>query len=137
MLGAQEDRLRDTAESFYRAFIAADRETLARVIAPQARLVIGGDTAISGMHAGPEGIGSLRLRLRDLTDGTWHPLRPDSFDIATSSAHAVIMDRFIAQRRDLRLDSHEAIILAAKEGRVMVLFHYLHHPAPFAAFWAA
>jgi hypothetical protein len=91
------------------------------------------DTALSGAHRGPEGIAALRRQIDELTAGTWRPLRDDSFDIAMSPWHGVIMDRFLAERRERRLDSHEAVILAVEEGRITRLFHYLHDPAAFVA----
>jgi ketosteroid isomerase-like protein len=71
-----------------------------------------------------------------LTNGTWRPQREDSFDIATSQSHAVVMDRFVAEREERRLDSHEAVIVAVEEGVITRLFHYLHDPATFQAFWS-
>jgi hypothetical protein len=53
--------------------------------------------------------------------------------IAMSPWHGVIMDRFLAERRERRLDSHEAVILAVEKGRITRLFHYLHDPAAFVA----
>jgi hypothetical protein len=85
---------------------------------------------------GPDGIAALRRQIDELTVGTWHPLREDSFDIATSQWHAVIMDRFLAERGERRLHSHEAIIVAVEEGRITRVFHYLHDPAAFEAFWS-
>jgi hypothetical protein len=73
------------------------------------------DTALSGAHRGPEGIAALRRQIDELTAGTWRPLRDDSFDIAMSPWHGVIMDRFLAERRERRLDSHEAVILAVEQ----------------------
>jgi hypothetical protein len=52
------------------------------------------DTALSGAHVGPDGIAALRRQIDELTAGTWRPLREDSFDIATSRWHAVIMEPF-------------------------------------------
>jgi ketosteroid isomerase-like protein len=130
-----EKRVRKLVEDFYRAFLAADRESLARIVAPNAAWIVQLDTPLSGVHVGPDGIVALRSQIADLTAGTWRPLREDSFDIAASPWHAVIMDRFLAQRGERSLDSHEAVIVAIEEGRVSRLFHYLHDPAAFAAFW--
>jgi ketosteroid isomerase-like protein len=135
MLAVDEKRVRELVEHFYRAFLAADREVLAKFVAPEAAWIVRLDTALSGAHVGPEGIAALRRQIDELTAGTWRPLREDSFDIAASPWHAVIMDRFLAERGERRLDSHEAVIVAVEEGRVTRLFHYLHDPAAFAAFW--
>ena len=135
MLAVDEKRVWELVERFYRAFLAADGEALAKVVAPEAAWIVRLDTALSGAHVGPDGIAALRRQIVELTAGTWHPLREDSFDIATSPWHAVIMDRFLAERGERRLDSHEAIIVAAEEGRITRLFHYLHDPTAFAAFW--
>jgi ketosteroid isomerase-like protein len=136
MLAVEEKRIGELVEHFYRAFLAADREALAKVVAREAAWIVRLDTALSGTHVGPEGIAALRRQIDELTAGTWRPLRENSFDIATSPWHAVIMDRFLAERGERRLDSHEAVIAAVEEGRITRLFHYLHDPAAFAAFWS-
>lgn len=131
-----ERQLENLVEQFYRAFLAQDRAALAKVVAPDAAWIVRLDTALSGAHRGPDGMASLRRRIDELTGGTWRPLREDSFDIATSPFHAVIMDRFLAERGEQRLDSHEALIVALEDGRIARLFHYLHDAAAFAAFWS-
>jgi ketosteroid isomerase-like protein len=136
MLAVDEKRVSDVVERFYRAFLAADGEALAEVVVPEAAWVVRLDTALSGAHIGPVGIAALRRQIDELTAGTWRPLREDSFDIAASQWHAVIMDRYLAERGERRLDSHEAVVVAAKEGRITRIFHYLHDPAAFAAFWS-
>lgn len=127
---------RDIVRRFYGAFLAANRDTLAEVVAPEATWLVPLETAISGAHVGPDGIVALRQQLDLLTGGSWHPLRADSFDVATSDWHAVLMDRFLAEHGDCRLDSHEAVIVALADGRITRLFHYLHDPDGFASFWA-
>jgi ketosteroid isomerase-like protein len=136
MLAVDEKRLGELVEDFYRAFLAADGETLVEVVAPEATWVVRLDTALSGAHVGPVGIAALRRKIDELTARTWRPLREDSFDIATSQWHAVIMDRFVAERGERHLDSHEAVVVAVEDGRVTRLFHYVHDPAAFAAFWS-
>src|ERR687887_15409 len=136
MFGVDQERLGNLAEHFYRAFLAADREALAKVVAPEAAWIVRLDTALSGAHVGPDGIAALRRQIDELTAGTWRPLREDSLDIATSKWHAVIMDRFLAERGERRLDSHEAVIVSVEEDRITRLFHYLHDPAAFEVFWS-
>jgi len=136
MLAMEEEQLAQLVEQFYRTFLAADEQALARFVAPQAAWVVRLDTAISGAHHGPEGIAALRRRIDELTAGTWRPLREDSFDIAASQWHGVLMDRFVAERRGRHLDSHEAVVVAVADGRIARLFHYFHDPTAFAAFWS-
>jgi len=96
MLAVEERRVRQLVERFYSAFLAADREVLAEVVAPEAAWIVRLDTNLSGAHVGPDGIAALRRQIDELTAGTWRPLRADSFDIAASPWHGVIMDRFVA-----------------------------------------
>jgi ketosteroid isomerase-like protein len=127
--------VKEAAARFYRAFLGADREALAALVAPEVAWVLPMESAISGEHVGPDGIAALRRRIGELTDGTWSPLRSDSFDVAVSEWHAVVMDRYLAERGARRLDSHEAVVLAMEDGVVRRIFHYVHDPAAFAAFW--
>ena len=105
------------------------------MVAPKAALVVAGSTQLAGSHLGPAGLVALRRRIDDLTGGTWRPLREDSFDVTESEWHAVVLDRFLAERDTRRLDSHEALVLAVEGGRIVRLFHYVHDPDAFAAFW--
>jgi hypothetical protein len=84
MLAVDEKRLGELVQDFYRAFLAADGETLAEVVAPEAAWIVRLETALSGAHVGPIGIAALRRQIDELSAGTWRPLREDSFDIATS-----------------------------------------------------
>ena len=123
-------------ESFYRAFLAGDEARLGEVVAPEAVWAVRLDTVLSGAHRGPRGIASLRRTIDRLTGGTWRPLRDDSFDVVVSPWHAVVVDRFLAQRDGRELDSHEAIVVAHEEGRIVRLFHSFHDPDGFARFWS-
>lgn len=123
------------AERFYRAYLDADLSELEQLVAPDAALVIRAESVLAGQHAGPRALATLRHRIGELTGATWGPLREDSYDVATSDWHAVVMDRYVAERGDRRLDSHEALVLAIEEERIVRLFHYVHDSAAFAAFW--
>jgi ketosteroid isomerase-like protein len=129
------DEVTALGEEFYRAFLAADARRLAEVVAPEAAWIVRLDTVLSGAHRGPEGIAELRRTIDRLTGGTWRPLRDDSFDAVASPWHAVIVDRFLAERDGRRLDSHEAIVVAHEQGRIVRIFHYFHDPDGFARFW--
>jgi ketosteroid isomerase-like protein len=131
-----ETQVRALAEQFYRAFLAGNRAELDQVLAAGATWIVPLQTRISGPHRGPDGTAELRSLLSELTDDTWRPLRSDSYDIAASPWHAVVMDRFLASREARRLDSHEAVVVAAEDGRIVRLFHYLHDPDGWAAFWS-
>ncbi|MFN2469146.1 MAG: nuclear transport factor 2 family protein [Gaiellaceae bacterium] len=124
------------AERFYRAFLDADLPRLEALVAPDAVLVIRAPSLLAGSHPGPRGLATLRHRVGELTGMTWGPLREDSHDVATSDWHAVVMDRFVAERGDRRLDSHEALVLAIEEDRIVRLFHYVHDPVAFTGFWS-
>jgi len=123
-------------ERFYRAFLATDAEGLAAVVAPETVWIVRLDTLLSGAHRGPAGIAALRTTIDRLTDGTWRPLREDSFDVLSSPWHAMVVDRFLAERDGRKLDSHEAIVLAHEDGKIVRIFHYFHDPDAFARFWS-
>jgi ketosteroid isomerase-like protein len=131
-----ETQVRALAEQFYRAFLRGNRAELDQVLAPGAIWTLPLQTRISGSHRGAEGAAELRTLFAKLTDDTWCPLRSDSYDIAASPWHAVIMDRFLASREARRLDSHELVVVAVEDGRIVRLFHYLHDPAGWAEFWS-
>jgi hypothetical protein len=131
-----QEQVGELVDGFYRAFLAADDKALAELVAPEAAWVVRLETVLSGAHVGPSGIAALRRQIDHLTAGSWRPLRADSYDIATSPWHAVIIDRFLAERGAFRLDSHEAVIVSVDEKRITRLFHYLYDPTAFEAFWS-
>lgn len=128
--------VRDLVERFWRGFLAADRAALAEVVAEEAAWILPPDTLLSGAHRGPDSIAALRERIAELTHNTWRPLRADSIDVPASLWHGVVLDRFIAERGGRRLDSHEGVVAAVENARIVRLFHYLHNPAGFTAFWS-
>jgi ketosteroid isomerase-like protein len=130
------DAVRALGERWYRAFLAGDPDELAVLVPPDAAWLIPGETQLSGSHRGPQGIVELRRRIAGLTSDTWRPLREDSADVTASQWHAVVLDRYVAERERRRLDSHEVVVLAVNGKRVVRLFHYLHDPVGFAAFWS-
>jgi ketosteroid isomerase-like protein len=123
-------------ERFYTAFLAGDEAALADVVAPDAVLVVRGRNRLSGGHRGPAGIAALRRTIAELTGDSWGPLREDSHDVTQSVWHAVVLDKFLGERNGRELSSHEAFVLAVEDGRIVRLFHYVHDPDGFAAFWA-
>jgi ketosteroid isomerase-like protein len=129
------EQMRDLAERFYRGFLAGDTDALTDLLAPEAVLVVGIDSSLGRAHRGPAGIAAFRARIAEVSGGTWRPLRDDSYDIATSEWHAVVLDRYLAQRGGAQLDSHETFVLAVEDGRIARLFHYAHEPNAFARFW--
>jgi hypothetical protein len=48
---------------------------LAEVVAPEAVLLLTGETPLAGAHRGPDGIATLRRLIAALTGDTWRPLR--------------------------------------------------------------
>lgn len=122
-------------ERFYRAFLAADEAALAEVVAPDAVLVVRGRGRLSGGHRGPAGIAALRRTIAELTGDSWRPLREDSHDVTESEWHAVVLDKFLAERDGRELSSHEAFVLAVEDGRIVRLFHYVHDPDGYEEFW--
>lgn len=82
MLAVDEKGLGDLVQRFYRAFLAADREALDKLVAAEAAWVVRLNTVLSGAHVGADGIAALRRQIDELTAGTWRSLRGDSFDIA-------------------------------------------------------
>jgi ketosteroid isomerase-like protein len=143
-------------ERFYKAFLAADEAALSEIVAPGAVLVVRGESRLSGGHRGPQGIAGLRRTISDLTADSWRPLRDDSYDVTESEWHAVVLDKFLAERKVTRrrlvplrvtrrrlvpfrvreLASHEAFVLAVEDDRIVRLFHYVHDPDAFTSFWA-
>jgi ketosteroid isomerase-like protein len=105
-------------------------------VAPEAPLVVPGETRLSGVHHGPAGVAAWRRLIGKLSGGTWRPLREDSFDVTVSEWHEVVLDRYLAERDGRTLDSHEAIVLAVENGLIVRLFHYVHDAEGFAAFWS-
>jgi ketosteroid isomerase-like protein len=123
-------------EQFYRAFLAADEAALADVVAPDAVLVVRGSGLLAGGHRGPAGIATLRRTIAELTADSWRPLGEDTHDVTESQWHAVVLDKFLAERNGRQLASHEAFVLAVEDGRIVRLFHYVHDPDGFASFWS-
>ncbi len=124
-----------TAARWYAAFLAADEDGLAAVVAPTFTLHVTGESPLAGAHRGARGLVLVRRAFSERSGGSFRPWREDSSDVAASAHHAVIMDRWVAERGSARLDAHVAIVLGRDEDRFAIAFLYFHDQRAFDRFF--
>jgi ketosteroid isomerase-like protein len=124
-----------TVTRFHQAFMENDGEALAGLLAEDARWYIAGKSVLAGEHAGRNAIVGLVSRMHELTGGTLRPFREDSHDVIASPHHIVLANRFLAERGGKQLDSHEAIFVHTKDGKITSLLHYFYDQYAFDEFW--
>jgi hypothetical protein len=125
-----------TVARFYDAFLSDDFETLAAALADEAFWSVGGGTLISGEYRGRAEVVGLFRRIKELSGGTFRPLRSDSRNVLTSPFHVALLDLFLAERDGKALRSHEAWVMELENGKVKAGFHYLESIDNFVEFWS-
>lgn len=121
---------------FYDAFLADDFETVAALLDQNVFWHIDGTTVISGEYRGRDAVIGLFRRIKALTDGTFRPAGPKTWDILTSEHHVALMDLFLGTRAGKSLNSHEAWVMHLRGGRITEGFHYVESLSKFTSFWS-
>lgn len=121
---------------FYDAFLAEDWATLGSLVAEDAYWSVAGESLLAGEYKGRERVVALFRAIKDLSSGTFRPLRADSWDVLVSPHHVALMDLFLAEREGKSLRSHEAWVIELEEGLVKAGFHYLEDGRRFDDFWS-
>ncbi|MDZ4277980.1 MAG: nuclear transport factor 2 family protein [Dehalococcoidia bacterium] len=123
-------------ERFHRAFVANDAAALDEVLGDDVELHMTGRSPFAGSHRGKDAVIAVVRRMHELSGGTLRPLRDDSHDIMISEYHAMLTDRFLAERGDKRLDTHVGFIVVTEGGKVKLLLPYFYDQYAFDEFWA-
>lgn len=124
------------AERFHQALVANDAAALNELLADDAAWYISGRSRLAGEHKGREAIVALVQKVHELTGGTFRPLRADSHDVCASEYHAVLMDRFLAERGGKQLDTHVAFVVVVEGSSVKLLLPYFYDQYAFDEFWS-
>lgn len=123
-------------ERFRKAMLEGDEDALAATLAENVFWAIGGECPLSGSYAGRDSVVSLFRVMRELSEGTLRPAGPNTYDVLESEYHCALIDRWLAERDDRSLDSHEAWIIHLSDGLVSDGFHYFSDQRAFEAFWS-
>ena len=123
-------------ERFHRAFVTNDGPALSRLLADGVQLHASGRSPLAGRHVGRDAVVALVGRLHELSGGTFRPLRDDSHDVMVSEHHAMLTDRYLAQRDGKQLDTHVGFIVVTEGGKITLLLPYFYDQYAWDAFWA-
>lgn len=123
-------------ERFHRAFIDNDLTGLDELLADGVELHMTGRSPFAGSHKGKAAILSFVRRLHELSGGTFRPLRDNSHDVMVSEHHAMLSDRFLAEREGKRLDTHVGFIVVTEGGKVSLLLPYFYDQYAWDEFWS-
>src|SRR5687768_7761334 len=96
-----------TVETFRRAILDGDDGALRACLSDAALFAISGRSALAGTYEGPDAVVALFRRIRELSGGTFRPSDPNSYDVLESEYHCALIDRWLAERDDRMLASHE------------------------------
>jgi len=122
-------------ERWYKAFLANDKKTLEELVSSDFEWHFGGDSPISTTYCGVDGITSLRSALADHSRGTFQAWKNDSWDVAVSDVHSVVLDRWIAEKENKKLDAHISLVVVAEQEKICLAFTYFTNQAAFEKFW--
>lgn len=123
-------------ERFHRALVTNDGPVLSQLLADGVQLHMTGRSPFAGSHRGKDAVISLVGRLHELSGGTFRPLRDDSHDVMFSEHHAMLSDRFLAEREGRQLDTHVGFIVVTEDGTVTLLLPYFYDQYAWDEFWS-
>ena len=123
-------------ERFHHAFITNDGPVLSQLLADAVDMHMTGRSPFAGSHRGKDAVLSFVRRLHELSGGTFRPLRDDSHDVMVSEHHAMLTDRFLAEREGKRLDTHVGFIVVTEDGKVSLLLPYFYDQYAFDDFFS-
>ena len=123
-------------ERFHAAFVANDAAALEELLAEDVQLHMTGRSPFAGSHKGKAAVIELIRRMHELAGGSLRPLRDDSHDVMVSEHHAMLTDRYLAQRDGKQLDTHVGFIVVTEGGKITLLLPYFYDQYAFDEFWA-
>ncbi len=125
----------EAVEQFHAALLSKEAGALQELLADDAEWHAAGRSAIAGSHKGKDAIIRLVEHIHAASGGTFRPLRADSHDVMASEYHAVLMDRFLAERDEKRLDTHVLFVVVTERGKVKLLLPYFYDQYAWDEFW--
>ena len=126
----------DIVERFHAAFTGNDAAALSQLLADGVELHMTGRSPFAGSHKGRGAVLSFVRRLHELSGRTFRPLRGDSHDVMVSEHHAMLSDRFLAEREGRQLDTHVAFIVVTEDGKATLLLPYFYDQYAWDEFWS-
>lgn len=123
-------------ERFRKAVVEGDDASLMQSLAEDVYWSVGGQSPIAGDYHGREAVLGMFANLRALTAATFRPFNQNSYDVLESEYHCALLDRWLADRADKSLDSHQAWIIHLSDGLVADGFHYFADQRAFDDFLA-
>jgi len=119
----------------YEAFLDGDENGVLDELSPDACWYVPAGR-FAGMHEGSEAVAAYLIGLRDASGGSLRPWSEDSRDVAVGANHLVLIDRLVATRDGVDLDSTEAWVFEFRGGRIARVVQYVGDPEAFARFWS-
>jgi uncharacterized protein len=117
----------------YEAFSAGDMETLAALIAPEARWHLAPIGVFAGEYAGRDAIFGYLAQLQREAEGTF---RVVPAAIAASGDRVFVQETISAQRRGRTLQESDVLVFTFRNGQVRDVQHYVGNYPAEAQFWA-
>lgn len=107
----------ELAERIFQALLTQDSDSLRPALDDDSTWELEGRSSLAGVHRGPEAILPVLARLTQL-----HPIRPDAYDVMSSTYHAVLTTRLVSDGLD---SDHAIIVVADEQGRLERAFQYV------------
>jgi uncharacterized protein len=117
----------------YEAFGAGDMQTLAPLIASDARWHFPPTGILTGEYAGRDAMLGYFAQLHHESDGT---VRAEPVVMAASGDRVFVQEHVSAQRRGRTLDQTEVCVFTVKGGQVREVCEYLEDQPAAAQFWS-
>jgi ketosteroid isomerase-like protein len=116
-----------------RAFSTADSATLGEILSDDIVVHVPGRSALAGDHRGRDAILAYNQRIFELSGGTYEN---EVHEILATDEHIVVLQRNRARRGQRTLDINEALVLHARDGRILEVWELYTDQNQFDDFWS-
>ena len=116
-----------------RAFTTGDSPTLGEILSDDIVVHVPGRSALAGDHRGRDAILAYNQRIFELSGGTYEN---EVHEILATDEHIVVLQRNRARRGQRTLDINEALVLHARDGKILEVWELYTDQSQFDDFWS-
>lgn len=116
-----------------RAFSTGDSATLREILSEDIVVHVTGRSALAGDHRGRDAILAYNQQIFELSGGTYEN---EVHEILATDEHIVVLQRNRARRGQKTLDINEALVLHARDGRILEAWELYADLNQFDDFWS-
>jgi ketosteroid isomerase-like protein len=127
---------RATVGEFYRAWMNRDWDALRAAFAEDVVFEFSGRNPFAGSHRGREAVVAVLRAVVDRTGDSFRAAMPDTWDIAASEHHTILVDLYRVERGGREFRFYLLLLCALEDERIVRMFTYFDDQYGFDEFFS-